>query len=686
MKKIFATAVISAACNIFAAGHIGFCYPAGAQQGTTVDIIIGGQGIGGKKMIDAGPGITLEKITYVPGFPVPAGDQRRYISMWIEALEKNRPRPVLPENTQFWRVTPWYDNLDKLNKLETAILQRWFYTPRNSLQMSPSINQRVILQLKIDRDAKPGKRELRIVSANDATNPVPFFIGKNPEINEPLYERPGKKEKAQRPFIPVPGVANGQIYPGECDSFYFKAKKGEIISFKTIARDLVPFIGDGVPGHFQAVLEIFDKNNKSVAFADDHHFNPDPLLIFKAPADGIYTLVIRDSIYRGRADFVYRIYASRGKEKFVMPPVPQRMKHLPLFDGETGSVTPPARLQGVISKPGGKVSFMINADPEKPIAIELFARRMGSPLDGLLNIYDEKGKLIASNDDVKRPRAGTILHNADSYLIFKAPAKGQYKIELTDTSGAGSEEHYYHLRLEKPRPGFIGYVTPSLIAVPRNGCRQFSAIVERLDGYEDEIKIEISGSSGYELVGANTIPAKADRATFTLRAPQKNINKLVNIKVFAKNGDEKVFFTSGDELMQAFAYYHIVPSEKLFISPAWEWNANCFSWENMDNISIKKGSSATLKIKVKNIQDNNNWTLDSIEPVDPPRGITVSDFKHSNGQISFKYNAAADCMDFERNQLFLLRASYDTPPNRRGMITRRKTAVTLPVRRITVKQ
>ena len=63
MKKIFATAVISAACNIFAAGHIGFCYPAGAQQGTTVDIIIGGQGIGGKKMIDAGPGITLEKIT-----------------------------------------------------------------------------------------------------------------------------------------------------------------------------------------------------------------------------------------------------------------------------------------------------------------------------------------------------------------------------------------------------------------------------------------------------------------------------------------------------------------------------------------------------------------------------------------------------------------------------------------------
>ena len=96
--------------------------------------------------------------------------------------------------------------------------------------------------------------------------------------------------------------------------------------------------------------------------------------------------------------------------------------------------------------------------------------------------------------------------------------------------------------------------------------------------------------------------------------------------------------------------------------------------------------SATLKIKVGNIKENNNWSLDSIEPVDPPRGITVSDFKHSNGEISFKYNASADCEVFERNQLFLLRASYDTPPNRRGMITRRKISVTLPVRRITVKQ
>lgn len=685
MKKTLILTAISAVCNIFAAGHIGFCYPAGAQQGTTVDIIIGGQGIGGKKNVIAGPGVSVKKITYVPGFPVPSGDQRRYISQWIEALEKKQPRPVMPENTQFWRITPWYDNLDKLNKLETAILQRWFYTPRNSLQMSPSINQRVILQLEIAPDAPLGKRELRIGSASDVTNPVPFYIGKNQEINEPLYERPGKKDKAPRPFIPIPGVANGQIYPGECDLFYFKAKKGEIITFKTIARDLVPFIGDGVPGHFQAVLEVFDRNNRSIAFADDHHFNPDPTMIFKAPDNGIYTLVIRDSIYRGRADFVYRIYATCGIEKFIMPPAPQRIKHLPLFDGKNDTLTPPARLQGVIAKPGEKLTFTLNADPETPVALELFARRMGSPLDGIISIYDENNKMIASNDDIKRPRVGTTLHNADSYLIFKAPQKGKYRVELADTTGSGSNEHYYHLRVESPRPGFIGYVSPSLIPVPRNGCKQFTAIVERIDGHNQEIKLELADAKGYSLTGVQTIPAGADRATFTIKAPAKITNNLVNIRVFSKNGNEKIFFTAGDELMQAFAYYHLVPSEKLYISPSWEWNSHLFRWQNMDIITIKRGSSATIKLKAGQLPLSGNPTIDSIEPVDPPRGVTVSDLKHENGTISFKLNVAADSDAFERNQLFLLRASCDTPPNKRGVISRRKNIITLPVRRVIAK-
>ena len=688
MKKLFLFAVTGIiAAEAFSAGHIGFCYPAGAKRGTVTTIVLGGQGIGGKREIDAGPGISIEKITYVPGFPVPAGDQRRYMTQWIEAIEKGTPQPKMPENTQFWRVSPWYDNMDKLDALETAIFHRWFFTPRNSLQMSPSINQRVIVKLKIDKDAPTGKRQLRLCNRNDITNQVPFFVSDVPEINEPLYERPGKKVKTPRPFIPVPGVANGQIYPGERDIFFFKARKGEIISFKTTARELVPFIGDGVPGHFQAVLEVFDSKGKTVAFADDHHFNPDPLLIFKAPADDTYTLIIRDSIYRGRADFVYRIQASKGVKKFIIPPAPQRIRNLLPASGSVGTVPVPCRMQGVISKPGEKMTFSLNASPEKPVVLELFARRMGSPLDGIIKVFDQNGKLVASNDDIKRPRVGTILHNADSYLMFKAPQKGIYKVELTDTTGAGSSEHYYHLRIDNPRPGFIGYVTPSLISVPRNGCKQFSAVVERLDGYDKEITLEVRNSHGYYLTGAKTIPANAERATFTLKAPAaaKHPNKMVNISIAAKNGKEIVNFTAGDELMQAFAYYHIVPSHKLYIAPSWAWNAHLFSWSSSAPVTIEKGKSYRFEIKFKDLPKNGNPTIDSVEPIDPPRGVTVSDMKVQNNVVSFNYNVSKECTPFERNQLFLLRASYDGAPNRSGIIRRNKNVITMPVRRISVK-
>ena len=44
-----------------------------------------------------------------------------------------------------------------------------------------------------------------------------------------------------------------------------------------------------------------------MAYADHFRFHPDPVLFYEVPNDGEYTLQIRDSIYRGRDDFVYRI-------------------------------------------------------------------------------------------------------------------------------------------------------------------------------------------------------------------------------------------------------------------------------------------------------------------------------------------------------------------------------------------
>ena len=69
----------------------------------------------------------------------------------------------------------------------------------------------------------------------------------------------------------------------------------------------MPYVADGVPGWFQAVLRLRDANGKELAYNDDFRFNPDPLIYFEVPEDGEYVLTINEALFRGRESFVYRI-------------------------------------------------------------------------------------------------------------------------------------------------------------------------------------------------------------------------------------------------------------------------------------------------------------------------------------------------------------------------------------------
>jgi hypothetical protein len=147
-----------------------------------------------------------------------------------------------------------------------------------------------------------------------------FQVGLLPEIrelepnNRQAYPVPPNlarlrnlpKERA----LELPVLLNGQIMPGDVDRFRFRAIKGQQLVIEAHARSLIPYLADAVPGWFQAVLALYDAGGKEVAFADDYRFNPDPVLFYKIPENGEYELEIRDSIYRGRQDFVYRIAVS----------------------------------------------------------------------------------------------------------------------------------------------------------------------------------------------------------------------------------------------------------------------------------------------------------------------------------------------------------------------------------------
>jgi hypothetical protein len=115
--------------------------------------------------------------------------------------------------------------------------------------------------------------------------------------------------------VTLPTVINGQIMPGEVDRYRFSARRGQSLVVVVSARDLIPYLADAVPGWFQATVALYDAKGKELAYDDDFRFQPDPVLHFEIPRDGDYFVEIKDSIYRGREDFVYRI--ALGELPFV---------------------------------------------------------------------------------------------------------------------------------------------------------------------------------------------------------------------------------------------------------------------------------------------------------------------------------------------------------------------------------
>jgi dipeptidyl aminopeptidase/acylaminoacyl peptidase len=93
-----------------------------------------------------------------------------------------------------------------------------------------------------------------------------------------------------------------------------------------------------------------------------------------------------------------------------------------------------------------------------------------------------------ANDDDGERRKGT-----DSKIHFTVPADGTYLVRVTDTRGYGGENFVYRLLIRQPKPDFNVSVNGENPMVNAGSGRSFSLKADRLDGFDGEIKIDISG-------------------------------------------------------------------------------------------------------------------------------------------------------------------------------------------------
>jgi len=96
--------------------------------------------------------------------------------------------------------------------------------------------------------------------------------------------------------------------------------------------------------------------------------------------------------------------------------------------------------------------------------------------------------LYYANDDDGERKLG-----ADSKLLFAAPADGPYLVRVTDTRGQSGERFAYRLVIREARPDFEVTLEGANPTVNAGSGQAFSVKADRIDGFDGEIKVDITG-------------------------------------------------------------------------------------------------------------------------------------------------------------------------------------------------
>jgi len=669
--------------------YIGYVYPAGGRQGTVFRAMVAGQRLNGaREVYISGAGVSATVVGYEgPGGPLNRQQQEELRRRLEEIRDKrlgaagqaraqlkgrsaakDSPSSV-PETANHEPVAlpdlPELRDLESKTPRQLQLIADRFLNPAK--RPKPPIAEQVTIEVRIDADAAPGDRELRIRGPNGLSNPLVFQIGRIPEIRE--RDRYADDTSPLPPARP-PVVLNGRIFPGEVDRYVLELKGGHKLMIAVQARKLIPYLADAVPGWFQAVVALYDPDGREIAFCDDCGFDPDPVLVCDVPRDGQYTLAVRDSIYRGREDFVYRVDV--GDESALAPLFPTGRRGGVAITGahpdltklardrfgsavpispetepnETGRtsmlVKTPRVITGCISKPGDRDVFAVDGRAGDQLVAEVYARRMGSPLDSLLRLIDAKGTVVASNDDHDDIESGLLTHKADSYLSAVLPAAGRYFIQLTDAQGHGGSGYDYLLRIGPPQPDFALIVTPSALNVPAGRAAVMTVYAVRKDGWDGDIDIALaSAPRGFTLSGAR-IPKGCSKVRMTLQAPPRaRFEEPVPISVegSARIGGKTVTRPAvpADEMMQAFAYQHLVPADRLMltVTPGGLVSPTLDMAEG-DRLAIPAGGSAQVSFALRSLVRNPNFEL---QLSDPPPGVTLVKQELKGNQVTLTLSA-----------------------------------------------
>jgi hypothetical protein len=413
-------------------------------------------------------------------------------------------------------------------------------------------NHIVKARVKIAPDCRLGEHHLRVRTATGVSELRTFLVGSFPVV----AEKEPNNDPGTAQHVALNTTVTGVITSEDVDCFAVEARQGDRLSAEVEGMRL----GRGV---FDPRLAVLDSQGAVLADVDDTQLAmQDPFVSLVVPADGTYIIRLREATYGGNDDCHYRlhigafprptaVYPLGGKagekvtlaffseatgeftqpvmlpltpdEKFgvfaeldgLLAPSPNRIRvsdfpnvleAAPNQDRDHATATdlsPPLALNGVISQKGEEDWFRFRATKGVAVDVSVYARRLGSPLDSVVEVFDAKGHSLAANDDAV---------GADSELKFTPPETTNYFVCIRDTLGRGARDFAYRIEVTLVAP----HLAVKIPEVARNDpqSRQYIA-VPRGNRFATLISAKRANFGGELVFGAEGLPSgvtlQADR-------------------------------------------------------------------------------------------------------------------------------------------------------------------------------
>src|SRR5262245_41582731 len=393
--------------------------------------------------------------------------------------------------------------------------------------------KRLVIKVTAKADGALSPHELRVVSPGGVSNPLQLNVGQWREI----AKRDSNSTLADAQSVELPAAISGVLSTmAETNHYRFKAKQGEDLVFEVDAARR------GSP--LDSSLAVLDAQGKELARNEDA-LGLDSLLFFTAPEDGEYILQLRDYRFQGGNNYTYRLYAGtlpyvesvfpfgaqRGKtveialqghnldgttkmtlnidakarrgRQDIRAATPRGLSNLVPFDvsdlseitetepnddaDKAQSVTVPLVINGRAGQPKDADRFKFKSDKDQKLVCEVAASSFGSKLDPLLILTDTNGTVIAQNDDAT---------GADARLEFEAKKDTEYLLAIRDLTQRGGDRFGYRLLIRPPSGGagasFVARFLPDTLRVHRDGTTRLRCEVTRTGGFDGPVSFALS--------------------------------------------------------------------------------------------------------------------------------------------------------------------------------------------------